>query len=80
MWVRDARASLPLGLGVRICPASRGRFWAYFYAQVRGFFAFLVVFVGPAVVILGDFCAQVRGFFAPPKVFETQCCAQVCGF
>ena len=38
VWVRDARASLTLGLGVRICPAPRGHFWAYFCAQVRGFF------------------------------------------
>ena len=37
-------------------------------------------FCGARGADFGRFCAQVRGFFAPPKVFEIQCCAQVCGF
>ena len=80
VWVRDTRASLPLGLGVRICPAPRGQFWAHWYAQVRGFFAFLVVFVRVAVLILGDFVHRCVGFLLLPKCLKHNFVRRCVGF
>ena len=80
MWVRDARASLPLGLGVRICPAARGQFWAYFCAQVRGFFKFSGVFAGGAVLILGDFVHRCVGFLLLRKCLKHNVVRRCVGF
>ena len=77
---RERCASLTLGLGGENFASPRGPFWAYFYAQVRGFFEILDVFVRRAGLILGNFCAQVRGFVARQNVFETQFGAQAHGF
>ena len=79
MWAREVCLPNAGPWGRKFCGA-RGPFWAYFYAQVRGFFEILDVFVRCAGLILVNFCAQVRGFVARQNVFETQFGAQVHGF